>query len=86
MEDCFMRNKGTNIFHVLLSTVFVDPADLMNEHPVVFGIKRRRSTEEQSLKLALGQPWVLSFSNFIFLASAHEGGWHVLSLTVSSSH
>ena len=42
--------------------------------------------EEQSLKLALRQPWVWSVSDFIFLASAYEGGWPVLSLAVSSSH
>jgi|SRR6218665_786943 len=28
--------------------------------------------EEQSLKLALGQPWACSVSDFIFLASAYE--------------
>jgi len=32
------------------------------------------------------QPLVGIVSNFIFLASAHEGDWPVLSLTVSSSH
>ena len=42
--------------------------------------------EAQSLKLALGQPWVWSVRDLIFLASAYEGGWPVLSLTVSSSH
>ena len=42
--------------------------------------------EDQSLKLALGQPRVWSVSDFIFSASANEGGWPVLSLTVSSSH
>ena len=42
--------------------------------------------QEQSLKLALGQPWVWSVSDFIFLASAYEGGWPVLTLIVSSSH
>jgi len=31
--------------------------------------------EEQSHKLAIGQPWVLSVSSFIFLVSAYEGGW-----------
>ena len=44
----------------------------------------RRRREEQSLKLALGQPWVWSVSDFIFLASAYESGWPVLSLTISS--
>jgi len=42
--------------------------------------------EEQSLELAQGQPWVWSVSDFIFLASAYEGGWPVLSLTVSSAY
>ena len=42
--------------------------------------------EEQSLNLALGHPWVWSVSDFIFLASAYELGWSVLSLTISSSH
>jgi len=42
--------------------------------------------EDQSLKLALRQPWVWSVSDFIFLATAYEGGWPVLSLTFSSSH
>jgi len=42
--------------------------------------------EEQPLKLVLRQPWVWSVSNFIFLASAHGGGWPVLFVTVSSSH
>ena len=42
--------------------------------------------EDQSLKLALGQPWVWSVNDFIFLATAYEGGWPVLSLTISSSH
>ena len=42
--------------------------------------------EDHSLKLALGQPWVWSVGDFIFLAMAYEGGWLVLSLTVSSSH
>jgi len=31
--------------------------------------------EDQSFKLALGQPWVWSVSDFIFLATAYEGGW-----------
>ena len=38
------------------------------------------------LKLALRQPWVCSVNDFIFLATAYEGGLPVLSLTVSSSH
>ena len=42
--------------------------------------------EEQSFKLVLRQPWLWSVSDFIFLASAYEGEWPVLSLTVSSSH
>ena len=42
--------------------------------------------EEQSLKLALGHPWIWSVSDFIFLASAYAGGWPVISVTVSSSH
>jgi len=45
----------------------------------------QQTEEEHSPKLS-GQPWVWSASNFIFLASAYEGGWPVLSLTVSSSH
>ena len=32
------------------------------------------------------QPWVWSVSDFIFLASACEGDWPVLFLTISSSH
>ena len=40
--------------------------------------------DDQSLKLAPRQPCVRSVSDFIFLASAYEGGWPVL--TVSSSH
>ena len=47
---------------------------------------RREEVEEQSLKLAPGQPLVWSVSAFIFLASAYEGGWPVLSLTVPPSH
>ena len=43
--------------------------------------------EDQSHKLALRQqPWVWSVSDFILLATAYVGGWHVLSLTVSSFH
>ena len=42
--------------------------------------------KDQSLKLVIGQPWVLSIIDFIFLATANEGGWPVLSITVSSSH
>jgi len=38
--------------------------------------------EDQSLKLALRQPWLCSVSAFIFLVSA----WPFLSLAVSSSH
>ena len=34
----------------------------------------------------LKQPWVWSVSDFIFLATAYEGGWPVLSPTVLSSH
>jgi len=41
--------------------------------------------EDQTLKLALWQPWVWSVSDFIFLATAYEGGWPVLSLIVPSS-
>ena len=40
---------------------------------------------DQYLKLALGPPCLWSVSDFIFLASAYEGGWPILSLTVSSS-
>ena len=36
--------------------------------------------------LALKQPWVWSVSDFIFLATAYEGGWPVLFLSVSSSY
>jgi len=43
--------------------------------------ERNEEEEDQSLKLALGQPWVWSVNGFIFLASAYEGGWSVLSLT-----
>ena len=35
---------------------------------------------------SLGQPWVWSVSDFIFVATAYECGWPVLSLTISSSH
>ena len=38
------------------------------------------------IKLSLRQPCVWSVSDFIFLATAYESGWPVLSLTVSSSH
>jgi len=37
--------------------------------------------EEQSLKLSLGQPWVRSIGDFIFLASACEGRWGLSSPT-----
>ena len=33
----------------------------------------RSEEEDQSLKLALSQSWVWSVSDFVFLASAHEG-------------
>jgi len=39
--------------------------------------------EDQSLKLALRQIWVLSVSDFIFLATTYKGWWPVLS---SPSH
>jgi len=42
--------------------------------------------EEQSLKLALGQPWVWSVINVIFLATTYEGEQPVLYLNISSSH
>ena len=38
--------------------------------------------EDQSLKLALRQPRVWIVSDFIFLATAYEGGWPVLSLNI----
>ena len=38
--------------------------------------------EDQSLQ----QPWVWSVSDFIFLATAYDGGWPILSLIVPSSH
>ena len=37
-------------------------------------------------KPALGQPWVWSISDFIFLGAAYDGGSTVLSLTVSFSY
>ena len=46
---------------------------------------RQVTREQQSLKLSIGQPWVCS-RVFIFLASVHEGGWPVLSLTIYSFH
>jgi len=42
--------------------------------------------EKQPLKLALGQAWVWSVNDFIFLGTAYEGRWSVLSLTISASH
>ena len=42
--------------------------------------------KDQFLKLAVRQSWVLSVSDYIFLASAYEGRWSALSITVSSSH
>ena len=41
--------------------------------------------EEESLKQVLGNHGY-EVSNFIFLASAYEGGWPVLSLAISSSN
>ena len=49
-------------------------------------VNRLEAEEEQSLKLALRQPWVWSVNDFIFLASAYEGGCAILFLAVSSSH
>jgi len=60
------------------------------EISIVKGPRKRKVSslagKDQSLMLSLGQPWVCSVSKFIFLASAYEGGWPFLSLTVSSSH
>ena len=44
------------------------------------------SFEEEEEDQSLGQSWVWSVSDFIFLALAYEGRWPVLSLTISSSH
>jgi len=49
-------------------------------------VHQSRRGEEQALKLALRQPWVWSVSDFVFLASAYEIWWPVLSLAISSSH
>jgi len=48
--------------------------------PWTFGYYEEK---EQSLKLGLGQPWVWSVSDFIFLVSANEGRWLVLFLSSS---
>ena len=50
------------------------------------GNAKEEKEEEQFLKLALGQWWVWSFNDFIFLVSIYEERWPVLSLTVSSFH
>ena len=50
-----------------------------------FKARKLEEKEYQSLKLALGQPWVWSDSDFIFLHTAYEDGWSVLSIHVSSS-
>ena len=42
--------------------------------------------EEQSVKLVLRRLCVRSVSDFVFSASAYEGGWPVLSHAISSSH
>jgi len=48
-------------------------------------VRTHKREEEQSLKLALGQPRVWSDSGFIFLASAYKGAWSIFILVVSSS-
>ena len=49
-------------------------------------MKKKKKKISPSLKLSLRQPWVWSVSDPIFLATAYEGGWPVLSLTVLSSY
>ena len=66
-------------------------ADFMDwkKEQMVGCFSRQAQTEEeedQSLKLALGKPWVWSVSDLIHLATAYEGGWPVTSLTVKFYH
>jgi len=39
----------------------------------------KEEEEEKSLKLATGQPWALSVSDFVFLVSSYESGWPLAS-------
>jgi len=50
---------------------------VLQSAPMRWDDKLVQYEEQQSFKLALGQPWVWSVSDFIFLASAYEGGWPI---------
>jgi len=52
----------------------------------LFAVYNAEEDQSLKIKLALRQPWVWSASDFVFLATAYEGGWSVISLIVSSSH
>ena len=93
--DAYVRNNNVFCFlfqevHGILSfreaSVMTETSQVRNKNFRWVVYVNIDEEEEQSLKLALRQPWVWSVSDFIFLASAYEGGWPVLSLAVSSSH
>ena len=71
----------------MISTIFMTlKYQLLTSKQITLQHLRWRREAEQSLNQALGQPWVWSVSDFIFLTCAYQCGWLVLFLAISLSH
>ena len=75
-----------HIMSISLKSQLFNSVNRFSPTRIVIWVLRLKEEEDEEQSLMLGQPVVCSVSDFIFLASAYEGGWQVLSLTVSSSH